>query len=247
MLPTRIAFPCLSAMLLPNCGKLPYHILIDALKNSISIHDASVIEEAFHRVQMKESVFPPSIQTRLVNVLSNFECQELPKPHSFKNMIIHIATYHFLRKLSAVLADIHAGVPSIHLPFWKNADCASFYTLFKAMQATPAKVLEMLSDVITSDVREEKVLSYLRQFVGSMRIDEVQRFLRFVTGSSMCSTNSILVTFNNQEGLARRPIAHTCGFTLELSTRYDAYSDFTEEFSLILNNHHGLSWNMDAV
>ena len=115
------------------------------------------------------------------------------------------------------------------------------------MQATPAKVLEMLSDVITSDVREEKILSYLRRFAGSMRIDEVQRFLRFVTGSSMCSTNSILVTFNNQEGLACRPIAHTCGFTLELSTKYDAYSDFTEEFSLILNNHHGLSWNMDAV
>ena len=100
VLPMRIAFPCLSAMLLPNCGKLPDHILIDARKNSISIQ-----------------VFPPATQTRLVNVLSNFECQELPKPHSFKSMIIDIATYHFLRKPSAVLADIHAGVPSIHLPF----------------------------------------------------------------------------------------------------------------------------------
>ena len=57
------------------------------------------------------------------------------------------------------------------------------------MQATP-KVLEMLSNVITSDVREENVLSQLHQFIRSMRIDEVQRFLRFVTGSSRCSMYS---------------------------------------------------------
>ena len=71
MLPLRIAFPCLSAMLLPNHSD---HVFIDALKNSVSIHDDFVIEDAFQRVQLNESSFFPSVQTRLVNVLSNFDC-----------------------------------------------------------------------------------------------------------------------------------------------------------------------------
>ena len=60
VLPMRIAFPCLSSMLLPNPGKLQCHIFIDALKNSVSIHDASVIEEALQRVHLNESTFPES-------------------------------------------------------------------------------------------------------------------------------------------------------------------------------------------
>ena len=55
-------------------------------------------------------------------------------------------------------------------------------------------------------------------------------FLRFVTGSSTCSSNCLLIVFNSEEGMARRPIAHTCGFTLEVSTHYDSYYDFDGEF-----------------
>ena len=246
VLPLRIAFPCLSAMLLPNRSKLPDHIFIDSLKNSVSVHDAFVIEDAFQRVQLNESSFSQSVQTRLVNVLSNFDCRELLNPQNFQRMIIDIAIYHFLRKPSAVIADIQSGVPSVHLPFWKGVDCASFYTLYKAMQATPAKVLEMISNVTTSDSREEKVLSYLRQFIGNMRHDEVQHFLRFVTGSPVCSSKSLLVTFNKQEGLLRRPISHTCSNTLELSSNYESYAEFTEEMSSVLCNPDGLLWTMDA-
>ena len=188
-----------------------------------------------------------ALQTQLVTILSSFECRELPAPHSFQRMIVDIASYYFLRKPSAVLADIHAGIPSSHLPFWKEVDCSTFYTTYKSMQASPSKVLQMLNNVVTFDSKEEKVLGYLRQFIGNMRHDEVQCFLRFVTGSSACSSTSLQVTFNDQEGLVRRPIAHTCGFTLELSRRYDSYSEFSSEFSSILKNSDGLSWRMDAL
>ena len=46
---------------------------------------------------------------------------------------------------------------------------------------------------------------------------EIPNFLRFVTGSSVCIGRSITVEFNNLEGLARCPIAHTCSCVLELS------------------------------
>ena len=63
------------------------------------------------------------------------------------------------------------------------------------------------------------MLSYLRQYVGNMRHEELQSFLRFVTGSSVCTANK-LVSFSNMEGLGRRPVAHTCGYTIQLSTSY---------------------------
>jgi len=43
-------------------------------------------------------------------------------------------------------------------------------------------------------------------------------FLRFVTGSSVCMTWPIHIKFNTLSGYGRRPISHTCGCVLELST-----------------------------
>ena len=85
--------------------------------------------------------------------------------------------------------------------------------MYIAMQANPAKVVGLLSEVVTSNPKE--VLSYLRQYIGNLRHDELQTFLRFVTGSPVCP---LVITFNSQEGLSRRPVAHTCSFTLEIST-----------------------------
>ena len=79
-----------------------------------------------------------------------------------------------------------------------------------------------------------------------MKHNEVQRFLRFVTGSPVCFSKSLLVTFNKQEGLLRRPISHTCSQTLELSSNYESYAEFTEEMSSVLCNPDGLLWTMDA-
>ena len=69
-----------------------------------------------------------------------------------------------------------------------------------------------------------------------MKINEVQRFLRFVTGSSVCLAERITVQFNGLSGLARRPIGHTCPDMLKISTNYDTYLDFTTEFNRVLND-----------
>ena len=46
----------------------------------------------------------------------------------------------------------------------------------------------------------------------------------------------ISVTFNRLDGLARRPIAHTCNFSLDLPTTYTTFSDFVSEFQAVFNN-----------
>ena len=66
---------------------------------------------------------------------------------------------------------------------------------------------------------QERVFSYLQQCIGRMKVGEVQRFLRFVTGSTVMS-DTIKVEFNTLSGFGQRPISHTCSFTLELSSEY---------------------------
>ena len=63
---------------------------------------------------------------------------------------------------------------------------------------------------------------------------EVRRFLCFTTGSSVLIANRISVTFNNLSGLARKPIAHTCGCVIELPSTYMSFLDFEQEFTAIL-------------
>lgn len=243
ILPMKISFPCLSAILLPN-PEVPDKIFIHGLLESISVHDAEIIREGFKYTS--EPCFSTLLQAKLVDVLGSLDCREVPNPQRFHDVVVDVANYHLLRKPSSVISGMHAGIPQIHSPFWQGLECTEFFNVYQAMQATPSKVLEMLSDVMSMNPKEEKVICYLRQYIGNMRQNETQAFLRFVTGSSACSSNPLLIVFNSEEGMARRPIAHTCGFTLELSTQYDSYSDFAGEFSAVLSNSDGLSWRMDV-
>lgn len=93
---------------------------------------------------------------------------------------------------------------------------------------------------------QDRVLSYLRQYVGDMRPEELRVFLRFVTGSCVCTASGIGVTFNSLEGLARRPVVHTCSRTIELPTTYVNYEEFSSEFDKIMKSDD-IAWCMDAI
>ncbi len=120
------------------------------------------------------------------------------------------------------------------------------YSIYIAQQASPAKVLVLVEDLDTCNPNQERVFGYLQQFIGNMQNEELRLFLRFVTGSSVCTANAIRVTFNSLEGLARRPISHTCSNILELPSSYLSYLEFATEFKAILNNTE-FAWAMDAM
>ncbi len=75
---------------------------------------------------------------------------------------------------------------------------------------------------------------------------QVKSFLRFVTGSSVCSVQALEIQFNTLSGLARGPIAHTCSNILELSSTYMSFHDFEQESRLMLSDEK-YSWIMDAI
>ena len=58
-------------------------------------------------------------------------------------------------------------------------------------------------------------------------------------------TDHISVYFIATDGLARRPIAHTCGPTLEIPSTYQVYNEMVEEFNNILRQKE--SWTFNIV
>ena len=114
------------------------------------------------------------------------------------------------------------------------------------MLTTPSKLLQLIHESLFNSPSEERVFVYLQQFVGNMSIDEAQRFLRYVTGSSVAVCGRIIVEFNGLSGLARRPSAHTCSPVLELPYTYYTYVDFSSEFQRVLVDEH-YAWLMDIM
>ena len=62
------------------------------------------------------------------------------------------------------------------------------------------------------------------------------KFLRFTTASDVLVTDRLTISFINSEGLQRWPIAHTCGYTLEVPSRYVSFCVLRGEFKAILNS-----------
>ena len=93
-------------------------------------------------------------------------------------------------------------------------------------------------------VNQERIFEYLRLYIGNMENCELRRFLRFVTGSSVCSSEGIRVSFNKLSGIERRPIGHTCSSLLELSSCYQSYEEFMQEFRAVLCLG---DWKLDAI
>lgn len=56
------------------------------------------------------------------------------------------------------------------------------------------------------------------------------------------------MTFNSLGGLARRPLAHTCDSTLELSINYMNYDEFYLDFRAIFDKvNEEFTFRMDAL
>ena len=101
--------------------------------------------------------------------------REIPTNKTIKALLIRIACCEFLSKPLAVVTLMNNGIPSAHKAWWQSKSVDDFYRVYVALTATPTKVLEMLH-VDTANQNEERVLTYLQQFIGSMKQDMIRRF-----------------------------------------------------------------------
>ena len=143
---------------------------------NMSLYDAAVVRQGIEQSGKECTTFTEELGKGLISVLSAFGCRELPRPQSLKKLVSDIAIYHFIRKPAAAIADIHSGIPPEHMTFWSKMSGGSLYEIYKAMLANTAKVLSMIAGVAPDNLDEEHVLSYLRQYIGNLRKDELLTF-----------------------------------------------------------------------
>ena len=205
-----------------------------------------MLQCAFDEVNAGATAFKRETRVGLLELASRFGSRRVPTPAILKDMFLQIATYEFILKPAAAIMAINSGIPNQHLPFWKALGVQGLFRVYKAKSASPAKVLRMLEDIHTLDPNQERIMMYLKQYIGSLNSEDLQRFLRFVTGTS-CIASKIEVVFNTLIGAARRPIAHTCQPSIELSSTYSTYVEFARELRSVVGASDHSLWGMDAL
>ena len=116
-LPTRITFPALACILLGPTAEVPSTIQVEALADSLSSFEASVVKEA---LRSASTAFSEEIKGKLISILNRFGCRVCPTPQNLQSQLASIAKYEFQVKSMAALCAINSGIPSREKPFWQS-------------------------------------------------------------------------------------------------------------------------------
>ena len=243
-MPTRIAFPVLATILLGSNVKIPSSILVESFAECLSSFEAAVIKKA---LASADKDFTPEVKASLIAILSQYGYRVCPNPETLPLQLASTAHFEFQVKPLAACCTIANGIPLDEKEFWKSYSVEQLYSLYLALNATPQQVLSILQEPDVENEHEARVFGYLKKFIGNMKNEEVCRFLRFITGSSVLLPDGITVCFNSNSGMIRGPIAHTCSSLLELPTTYLTYVDFEYEFQAILSSDDDYTWMMDTI
>ena len=100
-----------------------------------------------------------------------------------------------MKPLGAIYA-LHSGVPAVHHAFWSQFLVEQLYM---APNGTPASV-SYYRNLYRVTLPDQNYMIYLIRYIGNMRQDELQCFLRFVMGSSVKIAKPIKVDFNGLQG-----------------------------------------------
>ncbi|XP_051560585.1 uncharacterized protein LOC127444946 [Myxocyprinus asiaticus] len=121
----------------------------------------------------------------------------------------------------------------------KIPDKENLVSLYDTKKANGKKVAQLLqkSQVIRSQ-KERMVFNHLPRYVRNAEQSKAEKCLCSCTGSSVICVDQIKVSFNAESGLSRRPVAHTCGATLDLPYTYSSYPDLRTDFDNILSSDY---------
>lgn len=210
--------------------------LIASFLNFLSPVEKLVIERAI------QGIVEQGDEEELVDIFTRMGSHYLPAKDNLQPAIKTMAHKAILQEAKYVI-DCFAS-PMAHVKILLS-DKQSVLDLYKSKKASGKKVSQLFKT--TKDVlsqREQATFNYLLRYVKNADHAKAEKFLRFCTGSSVITVETIMVSFNIETGLGRRPVSHTCGATLELPCTYSSYPDFRTELDNILTCNY---FEMDIV
>ena len=81
---------------------------------------------------------------------------------------------------------MNKGIPPLHQPFWREIGVSDVHKIYLSPTVNLKKILSLITSE-PSNKNEQRVLGYLETMIGNLSLMLLRRFLRFVTGSSVCS------------------------------------------------------------
>lgn len=198
--------------------------------------------QALHDVRTN----PDAMQNVIVPMLSRFQVYAVPTVETLPTLVLNAARFVFVHRSYYALIQIRKGLMAAHPKFWSRCTKPELVNrLYGVLAPTTTLVWGMIEEPSFRTPSQEQVFDHLRRFIHSLSVEMLKKFLRFVTGMSVCSHKPIKIAFNSEEGFKQRPIGHTCGTTLELPVTYEGFEPFCEAFTNILKNSQW--WFFDSI
>lgn len=197
------------------------YVLISSFQNYLSSTERSAVAKA------RQGTLEECDEEDLLDLFTRMGSHCIPPKNTMEVAIQTMAHKAILQEPKYI---IDCFSKTMIFALLKVPDQDSLLSLYDTKKATGKKVAQLLQT--TQEIRSQKeqmVFSHLQRYVRNADQGKAEKFLRFCTGSSVICVDQIKVSFNAESGLCRRPVAHTCGATLDLPYTYSSYPDLRTE------------------
>lgn len=115
-LPVSVSFPVIAAALHGPGITIPNEIVEDSSIDYLGMYEKSVVREALSNCnKARPEPFKKEVLARLVDILSRMGCRVIPKPDTFKKVVVDVAVYEMLTKPLIALNFLRSGIHSFQL------------------------------------------------------------------------------------------------------------------------------------
>ncbi|KAI5625384.1 hypothetical protein C0J50_15054 [Silurus asotus] len=180
-------------------------------------------------------------QDELLDLLDRLGVKTVPSQDNIKEVPIQVAHKQIIQQPNYALDNM--SVVAAQPLMTTLTTPAKIWTMYDDKKPTPRKVLKLIEANPTTPA-ENKAFKFLQQYIRGLDQVGLRRMLRFVTGSDVICVTEIRVVFTTLDGLARRPVAHTCGSVLGLPCTYNSYPELGVEMENVLTSNY---YTMDIV
>ncbi|XP_032409601.1 uncharacterized protein LOC116721178 [Xiphophorus hellerii] len=211
-------------------------VLIPSFLNYLPLVERSAVEKAL------QGTMDQGDEEDLLDLFTRMGSHFLPPNENIQQAIETMAHKAILQEPKYILDCFSTSMACVQVEL---ADKKSLLSLYEKKKASGKRLLQLFESAnVTLSQREQTTFNHLQRFVKNADEDKAEKILRFCTGSSVICVDKILICFNTETGLNRRPVARTCGATLELPCTYSSYPDFRTEFDNILSSNY---FEMDII
>lgn len=203
--------------------------LMTSFLNYLPPVERSAVEKAL------QSTMEESDEEDLLDLFTRMGSHFLPPKNNIEAAIETMAHKAILQEPKYIVDCFSTPMALVQT---KLSDKESVLSLYESKKATGKRVVQLFETTqMVLSQREQTTFNHLQRYVKNSDPSKAEKFLRFCTGSSVICVDKILVCFNAETGLNRRPVAHTCAPTLEVPCTYSSYPEFRTEFDNLLSSN----------